>query len=99
MKTALVTGASKGIGRQIALTLSQNGYTVIGTYNSTIKNEVEENIVYRKCNVADYAEVAELFAYIKENYKTLDAVVNCAGVSWVGLLQDMKEEEISKLVS
>ena len=64
-----------------------------------IKNEVEENIVYRKCNVAEYADVADLFRYIKENYKTLDAVVNCAGVSWVGLLQDMKEEEISKLVS
>ena len=99
MKTALVTGASKGIGRQIALTLAQNGYTVIGTYNSTVMAEGTENIIYKKCNVADYADVADLFAYIKDNYKTLDAVVNCAGVSWVGLLQDMKEEEIAKLVS
>ena len=99
MKTALVTGASRGIGRQIALTLAKNGYTVIGTYNSTVKNQVEENIIYRRCNVADYADVADLFAYIKDGYKTLDAVVNCAGVSWVGLLQDMKETEIAKLVS
>ena len=99
MKTALVTGASKGIGRQIALTLAQNGYTVIGTYNSTLREEAENGIIYKKCNVADYAEVADLFAYIKDNYKTLDAVVNCAGVSWVGLLQDMTEEEIAKLVS
>lgn len=99
MKTALVTGASKGIGRQIALTLAQNGYTVIGTYNSTLREDAENGIVYKKCNVADYADVADLFAYIKDGYKTLDAVVNCAGVSWVGLLQDMKEEEIAKLVS
>ena len=99
MKTALVTGASKGIGRQIAFTLAQNGYTVIGTYNSTVVAEDAENILYKKCNVADYADVADLFSYIKENHKTLDAVVNCAGVSWVGLLQDMKEEEISKIVS
>ena len=99
MKTALVTGASKGIGRQIALTLAQNGYTVIGTYNSTLMEDAENGIVYKKCNVADYADVASLFEHIKDNYKTLDAVVNCAGVSWVGLLQDMKEEEIAKLVS
>ena len=99
MKTALVTGASKGIGRQIALTLAQNGYTVIGTYNSTLREDAENNITYKKCNVADYADVEALFAYIKDSYKTLDAVVNCAGVSWVGLLQDMKEEEIAKLVS
>ena len=99
MKTALVTGASKGIGRQIALTLAQNGYTVIGTYNSTMITEnVENNIIYRKCNVADYAEVAALFDYIKSDFKTLDAVVNCAGVSWVGLLQDMTEEQIAKMV-
>lgn len=98
MKTALVTGASKGIGRQIAITLAQNGYTVIGTYNSTLVEDAENNIIYEKCNVADYADVSSLFAYINDNFKTLDAVVNCAGVSWVGLLQDMTEEEIAKLV-
>ena len=98
MKTALVTGASKGIGRQIALTLAQNGYTVIGTYNSTLVAEDTDNIIYKKCNVADYSDVAALFEYIKNSFKTLDAVVNCAGVSWVGLLQDMTESGIAKLV-
>ena len=98
MKTALVTGASKGIGRQIALTLAQNGYTVIGTYNSTQVAEDAENIIYTKCDVSDYAQVVALFEHIKDSFKTLDAVVNCAGVSWVGLLQNMKEEEIAKLV-
>ena len=67
MKTALVTGASKGIGCQIAITLAQNGYTVIGTYNSTSVEDTENNIIYKKCNVADYAHVAALFEYIKEN--------------------------------
>ena len=99
MKTALVTGASKGIGRQIALTLAQNGYTVIGTYNSTkVAEDNESNIIYTKCDVSDYAQVVALFEHIKDSFKTLDAVVNCAGVSWVGLLQDMTEEEIAKLV-
>ncbi|MBQ9845940.1 MAG: SDR family oxidoreductase [Oscillospiraceae bacterium] len=103
MKTALVTGASKGIGRQIAITLAENGYTVIGTYNSTSDGldiiSKLHGIIYTKCDVSDYAEVAALFAHIKDSFKTLDAVVNCAGVSWVGLLQDMKEQDITKLVN
>ena len=102
MKTALVTGASKGIGRQIAITLAQNGYTVIGTYNSTSDGldiiSKLHGIIYEKCDVSDYVDVCALFEHIKDSFKTLDAVVNCAGVSWVGLLQDMKEEEIAKLV-
>jgi len=102
MKTALITGASKGIGRQIAITLAQNGYTVIGTYNSTDKGldfiSRMHGIIYTKCDVSDYAQVVALFEYIKDSFKTLDAVVNCAGVSWVGLLQDMTEENIAKLV-
>lgn len=102
MKTALVTGASKGIGRQIAITLAQNGYTVIGTYNSTSDGldiiSKLHGIIYEKCDVRDYAQVVALFEHIKDSFKSLDAVVNCAGVSWVGLLQDMTEEEIAKLV-
>jgi len=102
MKTALVTGASRGIGRQIAFTLAQNGYTVIGTYNSTSDGldiiSKLHGIIYEKCDVSDYADVCALFEHIKDSFKTLDVVVNCAGVSWVGLLQDMKEEEIAKLV-
>lgn len=103
MKTVLVTGASRGIGRQIATTLAQNGYTVIGTYNST--NDGLDlitqlyGVIYTKCNVSDYSDVCALFAHIKDSFKHLDAVVNCAGVSWVGLLQDMTESDIAKLVS
>ncbi|MBE6878611.1 MAG: SDR family oxidoreductase [Ruminococcaceae bacterium] len=103
MKTALVTGASKGIGRQIAITLAEKGYTVIGTYNSTSDGldtiSKLHGIIYTRCNVADYSDVAALFAHIKDSFKSLDCVVNCAGVSWVGLLQDMKEEDIIKLVN
>lgn len=103
MKIVLVTGASRGIGKQIAITLSQSGYTVIGTYNNSAKDitylSQQYGIDFVKCNVADYTNVKELFDHIVENYGRLDATVNCAGISYVGLLQDMTEEQIINLLS
>lgn len=103
MKIVLVTGASRGIGKQIAITLSQNGYTVIGTYNNT-NSELsliteKYGINFIKCNVSDYNDVSEAFNYILNNYGKLDATVNCAGVSYVGLLQDMTEQQIISLLA
>ncbi len=97
MNTVLVTGASKGIGRQIALSLSNLGYNVIGTYNNTKPTE-ESEIIYKKCDVSDFLQVKELFEFIQTNFKHLDMLVCCAGVSWVGLLQDMTEQQISSLI-
>ncbi len=103
MKIVLVTGASRGIGRQIAITLSKNGYTVIGTYNnsnSDLSSMTEQyGINFIKCNVSVYEDVLKVFDYIINNYGKLDATINCAGVSYVGLLQDMTEQQIINLLS
>ena len=88
MKIAIVTGASKGIGKEIKNTLENNGYTVVGTYNKT----QTEGLV--KCDLSKPEEIKDLVEYTAEKYGKIDLVVNCAGVSLCGVVQDISEEEI-----
>jgi 3-oxoacyl-[acyl-carrier protein] reductase len=91
MKIAIVTGASKGIGKEIKTTLENNGYTVVGTYNKT----KAEGLV--KCDLSKPEEIKELVKYTLEKYGKIDLVVNCGGVSLCGVVQDISEDEISYL--
>lgn len=89
MKTAIVTGASRGIGKRIAHMLVENGYAVVGTYNKT----KTEGLV--KCDVSKPEEIKELVRYTVNTYGKIDLAVNCAGVSLCGVIQDISEEEVS----
>lgn len=88
-KIALVTGASRGIGRACAIALGKKGYTVIINYNSNedaaneVKRIIEENgseagIV--KANVSDLNEVKQMFREITKTYGKIDVLVNNAGI-------------------
>ena len=99
-KTALITGASHGIGRSIAVELTDRGYDLymIGGSDTEALAEVksiclEKNpsaqIVDLIGNAGDETFVSEVFDRIAKTSKTLDVLVNCAGISHVGLLQDM----------
>lgn len=79
MKTALVTGASRGIGAGIAESLKNDGYTVIGC--ATREIERDDGIDYVKCNITDEKDKENLKKYIVEKYGRLDALVNNAGVA------------------
>lgn len=101
-KIALVTGASRGIGKQTAITLASYGATVIVNYNGS-KEKAEEVVAEIKenggnasvygCNVSDYAAVETMMKDILSEYGRIDILVNNAGITKDGLLMKMSEED------
>ena len=104
MKTALVTGASRGIGLAIATILAQNGYqlhlTCKNSYKKLKKIADELSEAYNvpcfahKTDMGNFAEVWTLFSEID----TLDILINNAGISHVGLLQDTSVDVWQKVL-
>ncbi|MDO5156203.1 MAG: 3-oxoacyl-[acyl-carrier-protein] reductase [Eubacteriales bacterium] len=101
-KIALVTGASRGIGRQTAITLASYGATVIVNYNGSKDKALEVvelikqkggNAAVYCCNVAKYDEVETMMKDIVKEYGSLDILVNNAGITKDGLLMKMSEED------
>ncbi|WP_040212057.1 elongation factor P 5-aminopentanone reductase [Clostridium polynesiense] len=106
-KTAVITGASRGIGKAIALELSKAGAGIIVNYvNNKIKaDEVVEEIRAQggsafavKADVSDFDEAKELINIAKEHYGRVDILINNAGVSHVGLFMDMDITSIKKVL-
>ncbi len=97
-KVVLVTGASRGIGRAIALTFAKNGYNVIINCLKSVDalTHLEQQIqsLGVRClsfigDVGNPAFVEMMFHSIKKEFGTLDILINNAGISYVGLLTDM----------
>ena len=105
-KLVLVTGASRGIGRAIALTLGAAGATVIGTATSDegaaniSKIFTENNILGKgmKLNVTDNEQISDLLKNIAADYGSVDILVNNAGITRDNILVRMKEEEWDEII-
>ena len=106
-RVALVTGASRGIGRAIALRLAAEGCYVVINYNGSKENaeEVQQEILQAggqahiyQCNVADFQACGEMFKDTISKMGHLDILVNNAGITKDGLLMGMSEEDFSKVV-
>lgn len=106
-KVALVTGASRGIGRQIALTLAERGATVVVNYNGS--REKAEQVVQDiekaggkaecyGCNVADDTAVKEMIQYTAKTYGSIDILVNNAGITRDGLMMKMSEDDFDAVI-
>lgn len=106
-KIALVTGASRGIGRQIALTLAKAGAFVYVNYSGSLEKAEETVALIKKegkdakavkCNVADFDETKQMIDRIISEKGRLDILVNNAGITRDNLLMKMTEEEFSEVL-
>lgn len=106
-KVALVTGASRGIGREIALMLASKGAYVIVNYAGSkdaaeaVVKEISDaggNAEAYQCNVNDFAAVHEMIEYIVKEKKSIDIIVNNAGITRDNLLLRMSETEFDEVI-
>ena len=106
-KTAVVTGAGRGIGRAIALALGAQGAHVIVNYNGSEEAALETvcaitekggSAETMKFNVADYKETSEAIAEIIQKHGKLDILVNNAGITKDGLMMRMSEEDFDAVI-
>ncbi|MDA9801562.1 3-oxoacyl-ACP reductase FabG [Candidatus Pseudothioglobus singularis] len=106
-KLVLVTGASRGIGKAIALTLGRAGATVIGTATSesgasNISKIFADNKISGKgikLNVTDNEQIASLIKTVNENFGYIDILINNAGITRDNILLRMKEDEWDDIIN
>ena len=106
-KTALVTGASRGIGRAIALALAAQGAAVVVNYNGSEERaqEVVDTIKAQgglaslyQCSVGDFQACQEMIQHVIKEYGHLDILVNNAGITRDNLIMKMKEEDFDAVI-
>ncbi len=106
-KVALITGAIRGIGKQIALTLADEGYDIALNYRKedenliNTKREIEEKNV--KClavkgDISNFEDTEKLVEEVIEEYGKIDVLVNNAGITKDMLLVRMKKEDFESVI-
>jgi 3-oxoacyl-[acyl-carrier protein] reductase len=106
-KTAIITGASRGIGSGIATVFAQQGADVAFTYSSsseaaeTLEKSLQAygtKVKAYQSNAADFVEAQELVAKVLEEFGQIDILVNNAGITKDNLLMRMGEEDFDKVI-
>lgn len=107
-KTALITGASRGIGSAAARAFAKEGYDLVlncGTQEELLRSHArsleEEFHIHTLCCAGDIGDtdfIVEMFARIRTFCDGIDVLVNNAGISHIGLLSDMSYEEWDRIL-
>lgn len=100
----LVTGASRGIGREIAKSLAEKGNQVIANYNKSEEQaqslkEENKNIDIFKADVSKRNEVKKMVEYIINKYGKIDVLINNAGIAESKLFTDVTDEDWNKVIN
>ena len=100
----LITGASRGIGRQIAIELAKKGHKIIANYNKSedraieLKNE-NENIEIFKADVSKREEAKGLVEFALDKFGTIDVLINNAGIAEYKLFIEETDEDWEKVIN
>lgn len=100
----LITGASRGIGRDIARVLAKNKHKVIANYNKSEQQAIElqnenENIEIYKADVSRREEVHKMVEGILKKYGRIDVLINNAGISENKLFTDVSDQDWSRMIN
>lgn len=104
---AVITGGTRGIGKQIALELAKNGYDIVTNYrteNDDLKdliNQVEKlgvKINTYKCDVSNFENTEEFIKNVISDFGKIDVLINNAGITKDGLLMRMKKEDFEDVI-
>lgn len=108
IRTAFITGASRGIGRGIALVLARNGYNLaltcrrnkedLDAFAQELHSRYMIDVCTYQCNASSYLEVASTIDAALAHFGKITLLVNNAGISKVGLLTDLSPEEWKELI-
>ena len=107
MKTIIVTGGSRGIGASIVKELANKDYNIVLNYNNSeeqakqIQKELlEKNIKIEifKADVSKRENVKELVKFALEKFKTIDVLINNAGIDQVKMFMDITDEDWNKMI-
>ena len=106
-KTAIITGATRGIGRGIASSFAKQGCNIAFTYNSSVVaakeaeaklNELGVKAKGYRSNAADFIEAQELVDLVLKDFETVNVLVNNAGITKDNLLMRIIEEDFDKVI-
>ena len=107
-KTAIITGASGGIGRAVALRLARDGFAVVVNYAGNagkaqgVVNEIKSvggQTIALQADVANPSQVERLFRDTLDTFRKIDVVVNCAGIMPLGHIADGDVETFDKVIA